>query len=313
MFPIVWLPKTLRHSLNTAADSLLNPPQYRRVNFASPRGEPALVPPSSVSWRVFKNPVALFVGGVAAVMMELAEPSIRAGIWEHSSFRKDPIGRLRRTGLAAMTTVYGPRSVAESMIAGIVRMHAKVVGTTRGGVAYSASDAELLTWVHATAGYGFGQAYSRYVTPLTAEDFDRLYREAVPTAKLYGAANAPSSGNSMSDFFTAMAPRLEASSILFEFLQIMRAAPAFPESMRWMQPVLVRAAVDILPPWLRDRLGLGPSYGLRIYERPIARLAGALADRIVLPDSPASQACVRLGLPINHLYTSLSYRRCHAA
>src|SRR5471030_2530201 len=130
MFPIVWLPRSLQRSLNAAADSLLNPPQNRRVDFASPRGEAALVSPDSVSWRVFKNPIALFVGGVAAVVMELAEPSIRAGIWEHSSFRRDPVGRLQRTGLAAMTTVFGPRSVAESMIARVVRMHSTVMGTT---------------------------------------------------------------------------------------------------------------------------------------------------------------------------------------
>jgi uncharacterized protein (DUF2236 family) len=308
MLPILWLPRTVRRSLNAAADSLLNPPQFRRVDFAIPSGEAALVPPSSVSWRVFKNPIALFVGGVAAVIMELAEPSILAGVWEHSSFRKDPMSRLRRTGLAAMTTVYGPRTAAESMIAGIVRMHAKVVGTTRKGVSYSALDEDLLTWVHATAAFGFGQAYSQFVAPLTAKELDSLYEEAAPTAQLYGAANAPISGTALLAFFAAMAPRLEASTIIFEFLEIMRTAPAFPRSLRWMQPVLVRAAVDILPCWLRERLDLGKSYGLKLHERPLAKFAGALADRIVLPDSPASQACVRLGLPITHLYTGLSYK-----
>jgi uncharacterized protein (DUF2236 family) len=305
MFPIVWLPANLKRSLNATADSLFYPSQFRRVDFATPRGEAALVSPASVSWRVFKNPIALFVGGVAAVIMELAEPSIRAGIWEHSSFRKDPMGRLRRTGSAAMTTVYGPKSVATTMIAGIVRMHAKVVGTTANGVFYSASDDALLTWVHITAAYGFGHAYSDYVAPLSQDAFDDLYREAAPTAQLYGAANAPASSAALSAFFAAMASRLEASPFIFEFLQIMRSAPALPERLRWMQPVLVRAAVEILPRWLRYRLGLGEVHGLRSYERPIVKFAGALADRIVLPESPASQACVRLGLPITHLYTGL--------
>jgi hypothetical protein len=91
-------------------------------------GEEALLPPDSVSWRIFKNPIALFIGGMAAVILELAEPSVRAGVWEHSSFRKDPVGRLQRTGLAAIVTVYGARSIAEPMIAEVVRMHAKVAG-----------------------------------------------------------------------------------------------------------------------------------------------------------------------------------------
>src|SRR5919112_3182335 len=107
----------LRARLEAAARELMAPDD-RRVDFTRPIGEPALVPPDSVSWRVFKNPVALLVGGVAAVILELAEPRVRAGIWNHTSFRSDPLTRLQRTGMAAMVTVYGARSTAEAMIAG---------------------------------------------------------------------------------------------------------------------------------------------------------------------------------------------------
>jgi uncharacterized protein (DUF2236 family) len=44
----------------------------------------ALVPADSISWRVFKNPLSLVIGGVAAVIMELAEPRVRTGVWEHT-------------------------------------------------------------------------------------------------------------------------------------------------------------------------------------------------------------------------------------
>ena len=102
--------------------------------------------------------------------------------------------------------------------------------------------------------------------------------------------------------------RLEPSPIIFEFLQIMRIAPAFPKPLRWLQSLLVRAAVDILPPWLRSKLALGEPYGLKSHQRSVVSLAGALADRIVLPDSPALQACIRLDLPMTHLYGGLSYK-----
>ena len=65
-----------------------------------------------------------------------------------------------------MVTVYGARSVALPMIAGVVRMHAKIAGETPAGVPYSAGDARLLAWVQATATFGFAQAYHRYVDPL---------------------------------------------------------------------------------------------------------------------------------------------------
>jgi uncharacterized protein (DUF2236 family) len=35
---------------------------------------------------VFKNPLSLFIGGVTAVIMELAEPRVRTGVWEHTTF-----------------------------------------------------------------------------------------------------------------------------------------------------------------------------------------------------------------------------------
>src|SRR3954464_727672 len=99
---------------------------FPSADFTTPAGEPALVRPDSVSWRIFKNPVALFTGGVAAVILELAEPSVRTGVWEHTGFRRDPVRRLQRTGLAAMITVYAARSVAEKMIAHVRVLHERV-------------------------------------------------------------------------------------------------------------------------------------------------------------------------------------------
>ncbi|WP_246733087.1 oxygenase MpaB family protein [Rhizobium laguerreae] len=61
------------------------------------------------------------IGGIAAVILEVAESSVRSGVWDHSSFRKDAVMRLRRTGAAAKMTVYGPRAEAERMIARVGR------------------------------------------------------------------------------------------------------------------------------------------------------------------------------------------------
>ena len=245
--------------------------------------------------------MALFVGGVAAVILELAEPRVRTGVWEHSSFRSDPVRRLQRTGLAAMVTVYGARSVAERMIAGVVRRHGAVSGIVPGGEAYHARDPALLTWVHATAAFGFAEAYHRYARPLSREEFDQFYAEGVPAARLYGALDAPASDAGLQALFAAMRGRLEPSPIIFEFLDIMRAAPVFPAPLRPMQRVLVRAAVEIVPGWVRKRLGLTAAHGLRRWG-PLVRRLGVLSDRVVLPSGPAAQSCLRLGLPADFLY-----------
>ena len=61
--------------------------------------------------------------------------------------------------------------------------------------------------------------------------------------------------------------------------------------------MLVRATVEIIPDWVRERLGLTARHGLRPWERWIVRSAGNASDRIVLSECPAAQSCMRLGLP----------------
>ncbi|MDM0014961.1 oxygenase MpaB family protein [Variovorax sp. J22P168] len=287
---------------NGMARQLLHPPGSMPVDFTSPAGEPALSSPDSIAWQVFKNPVAMFVGGVAAVILELAEPRVRTGVWEHSSFRTQPMQRLQRTGLAAMVTVYGAQSVAEKMIASVVRRHDRVTGLTPTGEAYGANDVELLNWVQATAAFGFGQAYHAYVRPLATGEFDRLYREGAPAARLYGAMGAPTSEAEMRRLFDDMRGRLEASDIVFEFLDIMRYAPVLPAALRPAQRLLIRAAVEITPAWVRERLGLSRADGLGHAGKAVVRWAGRMGERIVLRDSPAVQSCLRLSLPHDYLY-----------
>jgi uncharacterized protein (DUF2236 family) len=296
------LPAGLQRRLEHASSSFLQPTQGSAVDFRRPVGEAALVPADSVSWRVFKNPISLFVGGVAAVILELADPAVRSGVWQRSTFRSDPLGRLRRTGLAAMVTVYGARSVSSPMIAGIVRMHSRVTGHLPDGRAYSANDPDLLTWVHLTATYGFAAAYTRYVTPLSRAEIDAVYCEGGPALRLYGASQAPGSQADATALFDARRGRLEASPIVFQFLEIMAAAPAFPRPLSWLQRLLVRAAIDLVPDWVRVRLGLGARDGLGRHERRLVELVGALADRIVIQQGPAAQSCLRLGLPTGYLY-----------
>ena len=306
MLSAIRLPGALQRYLNGTIDAFLSSQPGRRSDFARPLREEALVPPHSVSWRILKNPIALFVGGTAAVILELAEPAVRAGVWEHTSFRKDPLRRLRRTGLAAMISVYGARSVAEPMIARVVQMHSSIKGTTAAGIHYSASDPRLLTWVHATASFGFVEAYSRYVGALSTQDLDAYYREGVAVSRMYGAADAPRSSAEMQALMAATRPCLVPSPIIFEFLQIMRETPSLPRLLRWMQPMLLRAAVELIPGELRESLGLTEYYGLRDHERWLTKWAAASADRIVLPASPAVQSCLRLGLPMNYLYAPLA-------
>jgi uncharacterized protein (DUF2236 family) len=124
----------------------LTEPPYcaQHINYLEPAGDPGIFGPTSVTWRVLSNPVSVFIGGVTAVLFELAEPSVRSGVWEHTSFRKDPIGRMQRTGLAAMAFTYGCRRDAEAATSRVRRLHERVKGITPDGQPYQANDPELL-------------------------------------------------------------------------------------------------------------------------------------------------------------------------
>jgi uncharacterized protein (DUF2236 family) len=274
-------------------EELMRPPPGMAFDFSQPAGEPALAPADGIAWQVFANPVALFVGGVAAVLLELAEPSVRSGVWDHGSFRHDPGMRLRRTGFAAMMTVYGPRSAAEKLIAHVVRMHGHVQGTTPDGIAYRANDPRLLDWVQATAVFGFTEAYHQYVRPLSVFEKDAAFTEAQPAAQLYGATGTPSSWAAWETLLAATAPRLEGSGILAEFLRLMTETPLVPAPMRPLQRLLVRAAVQITPEPVRSLpqlRGCGLRFGEATQVRALARLVALLP----LGDIPPVQAARRL-------------------
>lgn len=272
---------------------MMRPPAGLEVDFRGPPGAPALAPADGVSWRIFANPVALFIGGVAAVLLELAEPSVRSGVWDHSSFRRDPLTRLRRTGFAAMVTVYGPRAQAEAMIAHVVRMHERVSGTTPAGTPYHANDPRLLDWVQATAVFGFTEAHHRYVAPLSPEEKSRAFAEGEAAARLYGARNAPRDWGGWERLLAATAPGLEASPVLTEFLDIMEGAAILPAPLRGLQRLLLRAAVEMVPEPVRSLPQLR-ARGLRPGEAQRVRLLGRAAAWLPLPSLPPAQAARRM-------------------
>ncbi|MDP2009645.1 MAG: oxygenase MpaB family protein [Phenylobacterium sp.] len=275
-----------------------------KIDYGQPVGEPAFLDPGSVHWRVYKNPIALAVGGVAAVLLEFADPRIRSGVWDHSTFKTDPIGRSRRTSVAAMVGVYGPQSAARRVIQGVTNMHGRVAGNTPSGEAYKALDVELLDWVSATAGYGFLNAYDRFVSPLSEAEKTRFYEEAGPIARLYGVQSSPKSNADVLGMMQMLVPRFEPHPIVTEFLGIIQSGQAAPGTPKFLHRAVGRASVSLLPSVVRQKLALGAEYDLTATDRIALTAAGKLADHIPVPGSAPCEASKRLGLPANFLYLS---------
>ena len=272
------------------------------VDFTAPVGEPALLAPDSVQWRVYKNQIALGIGGIAAVLLEFAEPRIRSGVWDHSTYKADPIGRSKRTGVVAMLACYGPASTAKAAIGSVNRLHGKVKGETPSGEKYRAMDPVLLDWVSATASYGFLMAYDRFVHPLSDADKDRFMRDSDAIGREFGARHAPPTIDAFMDMMASLEPRFEPHPIIFEFLDIIQSGRAAPNVPRFLHRAIARASVSLLPDHVRQRLDLGARFNLTRLDCMALKLAGRLADRRIDPQSPPCQASVRMGLPHDYLY-----------
>jgi len=174
-------------------------------------------------------------------------------------------------------------------------------GETPTGAPYRADDDDLLTWVHATAAFGFLEAYCRFVHPLSGADRDQFYAEGAIAASLFGVRTPPRDVRAVARSFESMRPALERSDIVFEFLSLLKQAPLLPVFARPFQRVAIRAAIEIVPSWARDVLGLS-SLRLPLGGHTALRTLGATSGRVVLETAPPAQACVRLGLPANFLY-----------
>lgn len=268
----------------------------RAQAYLSPAGDPGLYGPDSVAWRVHANPVVLAVGGVAAVILELAEPRVRSGVWEHSGFRTDPLARMQRTAEAAMVTTFGATPAAEARIAMVTRMHADVSGVTPEGHAYTALDPELLEWVHVTAGYGFLNAFIRYVDPrLSRADQDRYYAEGARVGRAFGVADPPASAAAAQARIEAMRPKLRPHPIIGEFLRIVSRTSPLGLPARPLQPLIARAAIDLLPAALRRELEL-PDRPFAAAAAP-ALMRGLAAAAQRAPNEIVRQAHARVGRP----------------
>jgi len=299
----IYLPKPIANYFNGQVQDLFQP-KGMSFDFKSSQNEGALYEPDSLAWQAYKNPVTVFIGGVSAVCMQLAEPRVRSGVWEHSNFKEQTKGRIQRTGLAAMMTVYGPKSQAEKMISHVNRMHERVRGITPDGQEYSAADPELLSWVFNTANYGFLTAHNRFGPGSSKAEIDEsLVQAADNVAHLWGVNDAVRSTEEAEASFDAMLPNLESHAFLDEFMEVIKKADLMPAYMRPVQRLLIRAAVSNMPDDVRVKVGLD-KHGLRPGEETLVKMMGRLADKVYLESLPAVHASERMGLPSDYLYRS---------
>ncbi len=112
------------------------------------------------------------LGGARAILLQLAHPSVGAGVARHSDFANDPVKRLRNTLTYLYVVAYGTDAERDAVRRLVDRAHGPVRGD-----GYSAFDPDAQLWVAATL-YDSGlDVYERVLGPLPADEAEELYRD----------------------------------------------------------------------------------------------------------------------------------------
>lgn len=225
------------------------------------RSADALYSPDSVIWRVHGDVTTMMIGGVTALLLQMLHPAALAGVWEHSTFRDDMLGRLRRTARFIAVTTFGQRAEAEAAIAKVREVHRHVRGVLDDGTAYAASDPRLLAWVHVCEAFGFLDAWIAFGDPaMSPADQDTYFAQAGEVARALGADPVPQTREEAEDLLAAFRPALVATPRTREVARMVLSQPSPSLAMAPVQSMLMQASVDILPRWAKDMHRLtGPS------------------------------------------------------
>lgn len=267
------------------------------VDFESPKGDPGLFGPESISWKVHGDFSSMLIGGISALLLQMLHPAALGGVWDHSNFRADMLGRLRRTGQFISATTYGSRGDAEKLIERVRRIHDGVHGTLPDGTPYAASDPDLLTWVHVAEVSCFLASHLRYLNPeLSGDDQDRYYNEIALIAERLGARDVPRSRAEVADYLQRMRPQLRYDERTREVVSVLFNAPAPSFLAKPFGMLMMRAGIDLLPDWAMDQLGLNlGSLQRQLIRSSVKRSVPLL--RWAVRNGSLHRARRRMGLP----------------
>lgn len=220
------------------------------IDSARAAGDHGLFGPSSVTWRVHSDFTTMMIGGLSALLLQMLHPRVLAGVWDHSNFREDPLGRLRRTAQFVSGTTYGSTPHAIALIERINAIHDRVRGHLPDGTPYSARDPELVTWVHVTSATSFLRAYVRYRDPfLSFADRDRYLQEMSEIARRLGAITVPVSLNQCELYYEDMRPQMRFDLRTREVARALLSPRPSRLAPRLFRTVSSKAAIDLLPGW----------------------------------------------------------------
>jgi uncharacterized protein (DUF2236 family) len=225
----------------------------------------AYMAPGSVVRIVHSDLPSMMIGGLSALLLQALHPLAMAGVAEHSDYQQDTLRRFRRTAQFVAVTTFGTVDEARAAIAHVQILHRHVHGIAPDGRPYSASDPDLLTWIHAAEVYSFLEASRRYgPVRLTRADCDSYYRQSAKVAFELGAEWVPRSTDETKAYFQRVRKELCAGPQALAARDFLLHGVTRKPEDRAVYRLLIRAAISTLPQFAREELGFR---GLSSLER----------------------------------------------
>ena len=264
------------------------------VAFLVPKGDRGLFGPESVAWKVHADFISMMIGGISSLILQALHPQALAGVWDHSSFREDLKGRLGRTAFFIAATTYGPTEMANNIIEKVNTIHTKITGLDEFGKPYSATDPNLLAWVHLTETRSFMSAFEDYRNEtINPREKDQYFSEMKHLGERMGAKNLPNTYADTELAITSYIPELyfgERAKCIIELLDHFPSKLAAKPFIK----LISHAGFLNLPDWAYPIIGKAiPSYLERLAVQKSIDLI-AIPVREALKDGVAAHSLRRV-------------------
>jgi uncharacterized protein (DUF2236 family) len=223
--------------------------------------------PDSVAWRVTSD-LRLNLAMLYPLLLQVAHPTVDAGVTDHSDFEHRPWDRLLRTMDYVSMLVYGgPESVAAGRR--LRHLHRRFRGTRPDGTRYSALEPTAYAWVHATLIATYVHGHAAFGNRLSDTDRDRFYAEYRGLGRLIGVRerDLPQTWEGFCAYFRRTArttlTRTESVARVIDTISLAGPPPTPITGRLWpfirlpAHRMLWLGSIGLLDPIVRRRLEIG--------------------------------------------------------
>lgn len=245
-------------------------------------GPAAPAPPDTV--RRLAGDVRVILAATGYVLLlQVAHPTVAAGVRDHSTYRDDPFGRYFRSLDYLWLLTYGRPDQVDRLGRALRDLHRPIRGTDPQGRRYSALEPRAYAWVHATTAEGVLRGHDTVGVRLTPSDREAYWAQWRDLGLRIGVRpdDLPETWDGLQEYVaTTIAERLEHNDVVRDLL-IASRAPSGPSPL----PGLV-------PPWLLTLSARPSGHVARLLS--FGMMPAPLREKLQIPWSPRRDRAFRV-------------------